>query len=176
MIFLILLSLLILVLIGFLFLPMELTINTFNNQYQITFKGLAKMWLEADKDSILKIGLKVFFFTRYFSPFDKRKKQVQKTRKGVKKKENKKKGWSLGQIIALLRTFRLKRFRLDIDTGDYITNAKLYPVFALINFYGLPCQINFRDTNGLILQIQNRPIHLLKSFINYKTKSHGFTI
>ncbi len=174
MIFLVFLSLFILVIVGFLFLPIELIINTAKNQYQLTLKGIARMWLEEDEDSILKIGLKVFFFTHYFFPFDKRKRKIQKTKERVKKK-NKNRKWSFGQIVGLLRTFELKRFWLDIDTGNYITNAKLYPFFALVSFYGLPCQVNFRDTNRLVLQIQNKPIRLLKSFIKYKTQSHGIT-
>ncbi|WP_350285345.1 hypothetical protein [uncultured Croceitalea sp.] len=170
MVLLILLLLITVVVIGFLLLPMELYVDTAKNQYYFTFRGLAKMWLESDPTEILKIGLKVFFYTHYFYPLRKKKKTKQ-----LKKRNKKRKRWPIGQIWALLRTFKLKRFWLDVDTGDCILNAKLYPLFSFASFYGLPCHINYNDTNRMVLQVQNRPIDLLKSFINYKTQHHGFT-
>lgn len=167
---LLLLLLTILVMTVILLLPMELYVDTDKNQYYFTLRGLAKIWLESDPTEVFKIGLKMFFYTHYFYPLRKKRKTKQ-----PKKQNERRKRWSIGQTMALLQTFRLKRFWLDIDIGDCIMNAKLYPLFSLASFCGLPCHINFNDTNRLILHIQNRPIDLLKGFINYKTQSHGFT-
>ena len=73
---------------------------------------------------------------------------------------------SFKKMLRLTRTFKVKTFMLNIDSGDAITNAKLYPIFSLLNYRGGNFNINFEGRNQLILQLQNRPIDLIKSFIN----------
>lgn len=152
------------VLIGLLLMPINLYLNTKYNQYYLTIGDFVKVWLEGDKEEILKIGLKIFFYRHFFYPLRKREIPEQK-----KKKTKKRKTWSVRKVSSLITSFKLKRFWLDIDTGDSIMNAKLYPLFSFANYYGIPCHINFNDTNLLVVHLQNRPINMIKSFINYKT-------
>lgn len=58
-------------------------------------------------------------------------------------------------------------FYLNIDTGDCISNAKLYPLFAFFNYKGGNFNINFEGKNRLALHIQNRPIKIIKTFFNF---------
>ncbi len=69
--------------------------------------------------------------------------------------------------LRLLKSFRIKQFLLNVDTGNCISNAKLYPVFAFLNYRVGGFNINFQGRNQLVLHIQNRPIHIIRSFINF---------
>ena len=53
-----------------------------------------------------------------------------------------------------------------MDTGNCILNAKLYPLFALLNYYTGNFYINFQGRNQLVLLVKNRPIDIIKSLIN----------
>ncbi len=143
-----------------LYIPVTLAIDTAYNRYELQVPGFAKASLEPDDEKLFKVKLNVLFFTTYFDPL--------KNRSLAKKKEKSpKKMVSYQQGIRLLKTFRIKKFWLDLDTGNYMVNAKMYPVFVLLDYYGVACHINFEGRNRLILRMQNRPIHLIKSFINF---------
>lgn len=143
--------------------PIALHINTTKNEYYVQLLGLAKASIEEHEKELLRIKLKVLFFNFYFYPLrknDDRKKKIEK-----RKNRSRKIGIQTG--LRMLRSFKIKRLYLDVDTGDSITNAKLYPLFAFINYKIGNLNINFEDRNQMILYIQNRPIRIIKSFINF---------
>ena len=101
----------------------------------------------------LKISV-FFFFKRWeleeliFKP----KKKVKKTR--PKKKTDYSKRFR--KLLNLIKTFRVTKCRIAIDTGDDVRNAWLYS----LNFYpGISRHlcVNFFDENYLLLEIQNAP-------------------
>lgn len=73
---------------------------------------------------------------------------------------------SARKMLRLVRTFKVQKLRLDMDTGDYVVNAKLYPVFMLLNRHVGSFHINFQDRNRLVMDVRNTPYRLIKSFIN----------
>ena len=85
----------------------------------------------------------------------------------AKKKRNGSVKFGFRKAIRMIKSFSIKQFYLNIDTGDVITNAKLYPVFAFFNFYTGGFQINFQGENQAIIHIQNRPINIIRSFFNF---------
>jgi hypothetical protein len=153
-------------LIALLFAPILVCLDTDKELYSIQFKGFFKMYLEANKTEVLRIKLQTLFRNFYFYPL--REKEHQK--KKIMRIKSKRK-WSipLSTAIRLLKSFKLKRFNLDIDTSNCITNAKLYPLFALLNYKYGGFNINFDGRNKLLLYLENRPIRILTSFINFKT-------
>ncbi|WP_372794506.1 hypothetical protein [Lutibacter sp.] len=82
-------------------------------------------------------------------------------------KTNKKIDFKKG--LQILKSFKIKRFNLEIDTGDYTLNAKLYPVFVFLNYNLGHFKVNFEDRNQLVLHLQNRPINIIKLFFHLKT-------
>ena len=80
------------------------------------------------------------------------------------KKVNKK--MSLETGYKLIKSFKIKQLLLDIDTGNCITNSKWYPVFYLLNNNLGGFNINFKGKNEMVLCLRNRPIYILKAFIN----------
>ncbi|NAS14448.1 hypothetical protein [Poritiphilus flavus] len=159
-------ALFLVLLISLLFAPIDLLVNTNKNKYKIRIKGLAKAEIEADESELLRIRLKVLFLKFYFYPL--RKRSASKSKRevtGVTRK--KKRQMPLKRGLKVLRSFRLKRLFLEIDTGNCISNARLYPLFALLNFYtDAMLHINYEGRNSLVMHVQNRPVNIIRSFIN----------
>ncbi|MGI9546853.1 MAG: hypothetical protein ACR2MM_06440 [Flavobacteriaceae bacterium] len=172
---------LILLLVGLLvyllYLPIDIVISTSGNQYYARIGVLGRARVEADDNYILRIQLKTMFLRFYYYPLKKRVKK-KKARKAVAKRYKFK--WAhLNIAIRVIKSFDVKRFVLDMDTGNCITNAKLFPLFAFLNYSSgdtpVNYSINFSDNNRLDMHIQNRPIRIIKSFINPKKLYHGIT-
>ena len=150
-----------------LYVPIILYIDTSKAQYFIQIKGLAKASIKGDASEIIKVHLKVLIFN--FEVYPLRKINFFTKPKGDKKAVKKKRLSSLSfkRILNILRSCKIKKFKAEIDTGDCILNSKLYPVFALLNFYkGINLSANFESKNNVLLAIENRPIRIIKLFIN----------
>lgn len=145
--------------------PIQIYIDTDTNQYFVGLKGLAKASFEPDKKELLKVRLEVLFFQRCFYPLKLSSKPKKSSK--IKKKKTRPRRTNLRKAVRVLQSFEVKRFALDMDTGDYVANAKMYPIFALLNQYVASFQINFEDRNRLVMDIRNRPYRILKSFINH---------
>ena len=159
---------LVVLLIGFLlWTPIIIRIDTETSDYYVQWRGLAKARIEGDEQEIIRIKLNVLFLNFNFFPLKrlgKKKKKKEYSEEKKKKKFNPKNGHI---ALNVMRSFEIKKFLLHLDTGDYVLNAKLYPVFFFLDrFYG-DFAINFNNKNRLALHVQNRPIFILKSFINY---------
>ena len=156
--------LLVLFVVALLFVPIQLYVNTDTSEYYIRVVGLARANLEPDKKELFRVRLKTLFFEHSFYPL---KKKVGKKGKTAKHKTKRKRNIRFKNFVRLLRSFEVRRFLLDIDTGDFVFNAKMYPIFVLLNRYVASFHINFRDKNILVMDIRNRPYKIIRSFINY---------
>ncbi|MFO7673214.1 MAG: hypothetical protein R6V74_05850 [Lutibacter sp.] len=147
--------------------PIVLFIDTKTNQYYLQVKGLVKASIESHDEELISIRLKVFFLSFYFYPL--RNIVIGNKKKTLKSIENKKKigkGISFKKGLRMLKSFKVKRLLIDIDTGDCILSAKLYPLFAMLNYHVGGFSVNFQGRNRVELHIYSRPIYLIKSFIN----------
>ena len=146
-----------------LFIPIVFFIDTATDQYYIQIKGLAKASVEKHLEELIRIKLKIVLFNFYFYPFS--KKSSLKAKKLIKKSSVKKrKRIGIRKILRMLRSFKVKRFLIDIDTGDCMTNAKLYPVYGLLNYGMGSFNVNYEGRNQMALYMENRPIYIIKSF------------
>ena len=144
-----------LLILGWLLLaPLQLQIDT--RIPEISFRwisvGKAKIVYEQDK-WWLKISV-FFFFKQWdlegliFKPKKKVRKNRPKTKRGLSK-------W-LRKLFNLIKTFRVTKWQIAIDTGDDVRNAWLYS----LNFYpGISNHfcVNFFDESYLLLEIRNAP-------------------
>ncbi|MHB1146077.1 MAG: hypothetical protein ACYC01_00625 [Lutibacter sp.] len=147
--------------------PIVLFIDTKTNQYYLQVKGLVMASIELHEEELISIRLKVFFLSFSFYPL--RNIVLGNMKKTIKSADNKKKigkGMDLEKGLRMLKSFKVKRFLFDIDTGDCILNAKLYPLFAMLNYHMGGFSVNFEGRNRVELHIYSRPIYLIKSFIN----------
>ncbi|WP_282162697.1 hypothetical protein [Ulvibacterium marinum] len=161
----VLFTLLFLLIISLLFVPIELYVDTITNEYYFRLRGLIKADIEGHEKELIRIRLNLIFGNFYFYPLRRiGLSQKGKTKKNVRKKKGKRMG--IGKVIRLLKTFTIKRLIIDMDTGDSLLNAKLYPVFTFLNHTMGRFSINFQGRNHLVLYIQNRPLNIIKSFVN----------
>jgi hypothetical protein len=68
---------------------------------------------------------------------------------------------SLGRVVALLRTFRVRRLHVAVDTGNYVYNAQFFPVAYALQRWGWDVGINWWDQNEIQLEVENRFSRLL---------------
>jgi len=158
-------SVLLILVICILLIPMVLYINTITNQYYLQAGILAKASLEGDQEELVRIRLRVLFLNFSFYPLKKSTTKKKKESTSVQTKKRKSIGFN--KAIRIIKSFKVKKFWLNIDTGNCISNAKLYPAFAFLNYRVGGFHINFEGKNQLVLQLQNRPIYFIKSFINF---------
>jgi hypothetical protein len=75
------------------------------------------------------------------------------------------------KILAVLESFKLNKFSLQLDTGDMALNGLLFPWFM-----GAGCMIhrkvgiNFADRNELILEIENNALRMVRAYLFTNTK------
>ena len=163
MVFTVVILSIILLLVILLLTPILICIDTDKDLYYIQLKGVFKICVETDKVEVLRIRFQTFFKDFYFYPFRQKEHPIKRPKK---MKSKRKWGISLTTVVRLLKSFKVKRFYVDIDTSNCITNAKLYPLFALLNYKYGGFNINFDGRVKLLLYIENRPIRILTSFIN----------
>ncbi|MCP4974828.1 MAG: hypothetical protein GY931_01585 [Maribacter sp.] len=149
-----------------LFLKMELIVDTANNEYYVQAKGLAKAKIVAHETELIQIKIYTLFMKFSFFPLKKSKKKKKKP-KTDKAAVRKSKTLEIQRLLRIARTFKVDQLLVDLDTGNCITNAKLFPSFAFFNYYGGQFRVNFEGRNRLLLKVQNRPIRIIKSFINF---------
>ena len=166
MILTIFLSLFLLLIIYLLFIPVILFIDTATNQYYIQLRGLAKASIELHSEEILIIKLRISFFNFYFYPLRKKRSSNTKKKKMIIRNGFKNiKKFGFRKILRVLRSFKIKNLVIDMDTGDWILNAKLYPILSYLNYKVGSFNINFEGRNRMALHMQNRPISIIKLFI-----------
>lgn len=91
-----------------------------------------------------------------------------------KKPERKQKGkgvaFTPGRLKpGLLKSFRLRRFELELDTGDYVLNAQLYPVNHIVYGDRVHISINWQNQDRLLLVLESRVIRILYHIVKIKT-------
>jgi len=153
----------VLLILGLLFVPIQIYIDTDTAQYFFRLKGLLKFSLEPDEKEVIKARMRFLWVDRSFYPLTKSfklKKQPDK-----EKQNSSRKRLGFRKIIRLLKSFEVREFKWDLDTGDYIANAKMYPAYAFLNRYRGHFNINFEDRNQLLVDLRNRPIWIIKAIV-----------
>lgn len=158
------LILIILFVLYLLWIPIRISIDTNQNLYQFQLKGLVKVMFVPDAIEVLKVNIKMFFMNFQFYPIRSKGKQKKEKRKPVTKRKT----WIKPKTgFGILRSFKIKEFKLELDSGDFITNAKLFSIYAIVNADYRNIQINFQNRNSLFLILENRPIYILKSIVKF---------
>lgn len=156
----VLLALVVLLLVAVLFAPLDFYVNTATQEYYMRLKGILKAALESHAEKVLRLNVSVFFMHFYFYPLQYTPKANDKPKPS---KAAKKQHWfAKTNWLQLLRTCTVKECTVDLDTGDYVTNAKLFPVMGLLNMTKGTFTINFEGRNNWLMHIQNRPVRILR--------------
>ena len=71
----------------------------------------------------------------------------------------------------MIRSIRIRKLLLDIDTDDFMLNAWLVPAFSMVNSGNIQMKVNFEGTSSLILDLRARIGTLLWIVVTNKYKS-----
>ncbi len=83
-----------------------------------------------------------------------------------KKKDGKSFKIKFSKIKAMLRTFKVNTFFVNLDSNDVMFNAKLYLVFLGLRIYtGKELYINFIGKNEIKIEIENNVARIIWAFI-----------
>lgn len=151
----IIISVLVLLIVMLLLLPLELEVNSDRGIYQVRLRGLLNIQLLPGSDG-WKVILRLFWWERDITA------QLWKPRKRKKAKKPGKRAWKMRPATAwkkirrLLASFELRRFRLILDTDDFILNAYLFPVVAFLCRKNRYVAINFMGQNSIDILMTNR--------------------
>jgi len=74
-------------------------------------------------------------------------------------------------ISSVIRSMRIRKLSLEIDTDDFLLNAWLVPFFSSMNSENIQMRVNFEGTSSLILDLRARIGTLLWIVISTKYKS-----
>jgi len=153
----------VLLVLGLLFIPIQIYIDTDSARYFLRLKGLVRLSFEPDEKEIVRIRMRFLFLERSFYPIT--DSHTSRKKHGKEKKMGSGRRLGFRKVIRLLKSFKVREFAWEMDTGDYITNAKMYPAFAFMDHYWGHCNINFQDRNHLRVDLRNRPIWIIKSIV-----------
>jgi len=146
--------------------PIKGFINTQTNQYYLQIVGLAKASVESDEKQWIRMRLNVLFFRFTFYPIKTMVSKKEMSSKDKPKKKKTRRRMDYKTFIRIIKSFTVEKFYLNIDTGNCIYNASLYPLFAILNYRMGGFHINFLGNNQLHLVVKNRPIRIIRAFIN----------
>jgi hypothetical protein len=153
-----------------------LYINTEQNIYYLKLTSIVKVQLLFDEELFL-FRLRVFFLSFKINPlksFKKKKSKEENEDKPVRKrkKSRKKRMFTFSQwrrmATDILRSFKIKVLKAEIDSGDVVTNAYLVPAFVFANRNNINLSASNSGSNSLELELQNRIIILLYIILKYR--------
>ena len=95
-----------------------------------------------------------------------RKKTIPPKKVLEKKKDGKSFKIKFSKIKAVLSTFKVNTFFVNLDTNDVLLNANLFPVFLGLRIYtGKELYINFIGKNEVKIEIENNMARVILAFI-----------
>jgi len=144
--------------------PLELQIDTRIPQACLRWAGIGRAVVTYEGDC-WRLNLRVLFFHKQWDLekliFKKRKKakDKRKRKKTIGKERNRAR-----KFLNVIKTFRVRKWQIAVDTGEVTKNAWLYA----LNFSPNTRQhlyINFTDENYLLLIVRNTPWKLAYAFL-----------
>lgn len=166
----VLLVLLLIVLVVFLYLffaPFYFEINTTDSTYRIRFHRLASISLKMI-DRSLMAEIKICWWIKRFELWPGKNgagKEARIDKTPVKAKKKRK--MPFRKIKAVLKSFKISKCSVSVDTGDMQLNGVLWPVFYLFKVRsGKDMRINFIGENKIILEVKNNLARMSWAYIS----------
>lgn len=160
-------GILIIILCWVLFAPLFLYVNTDEEKYSAGLKWFLNFNLIPDEDHLFCIRISVVFYSFNFFPLKKKEKKTKADLK-EKKSKKKKKRPALRTILLIknivwkiVKSFRLKKLYINMDTNDVMANAYLIPVFANLHRNNINLYVNYSGDFKVIINIENNIFRML---------------
>jgi hypothetical protein len=164
----ILLGILLLLILGFLFAPIVLYIDSDEQRLEVSQFPLTKIFFTFENYTVQP---HVRFLGVDIPVKNKKSESPAATKKKTKKKSFKRSAsaWRF-LIYRVWKSFRVTRFDVDIDTDNVVTNAQLVPVFLLASRGPVQLNSNYQGRVYVHLEVTSLPARLLWIFLQFLTK------
>jgi hypothetical protein len=151
--------------------PVIIVVDSASNRYFLNLPGIFQARL-VPTEELFHVKGWILFVPYRFNPFKKRKqKRKKKDAASDKKKKFKVPKGGVGMVKDAVRTIRVRKLDLDLDTDDFLLNAWLVPVFSLINLPNTRLHVNFEGKSTFLIDMRIRLGALLWVFIRNRYKS-----
>jgi len=145
-----------------LFAPFYLEVNSKTGLCGVRFHKLASARIYM-ADSSLFIDLKIIWWHKIIDLFAPREKQMKTEKKKIEKVKRK---IPMRKILSVIKSFKVNKFYITLDTGSMETNGILYPLFLWMGMrMKRNVTINFVNENELIVETENNVARMLRAYI-----------
>lgn len=138
-------------------------INSYHKLYYLSFGGVIRVEpIEVENQILVRISLPFYSFR--VDPLRSKKKVPRTERKPASKDKTgrpMKISFFLKSALEVTRTFSFRHLIVDVDTGDFVFNAKLTPILLVLNQGGGQFQVNYNGDINLWIEIENRLVRFL---------------
>lgn len=152
-----------------LWLPLELEIDTVHAMYTVRWRGIFGIRGVRGEEH-WRWFFTLFFWEKEWRRGPRKPKLAKPKAKKTKPPISARRAWTLAKN--LFHAIKTKRFRVDLDTGDFVSNAQLYPLFHAFSNRKRQLAINFNGKEELEILLQTRLWNLtgavLRSFVQPK--------
>ncbi len=143
--------------------PIIIRVDTTRSIYEIQVKGWLKTSFGLDEEGLV-IDSKVPFYRFKIHPLKKGESKAVTEQKKSKKRPS----FKLNRVKNIIRSFQVKILEVSLDTGDYVTNAQLFPVCFFLSRNNVSLSVNFRDFNHLRFEVQNSLWRMGTAYLNIR--------
>jgi hypothetical protein len=160
--FLLLPILLLIFLCYLLFAPFYLEINSKTGLFRVRFHKLASARIYMAENSLF-IDLKIMWWHKIIDLLTPKEKHMKTEKKKIQKEKAK---ISLRKILLVVKTFKVNKFYLTIDTGSMWLNGMIYPLFLWLGMrLKRNVMVNFVNENEIIFETENNLFRILRVYI-----------
>lgn len=144
--------------------PMYLIVDSRRNLVGFRWQTIGAAYLLLTRDDLL-LRTRIFFWKKDWRPLQWKRSKEKKERKKPSKKKKKKSWMNFRRVRRLLRSFRVKTLRINVDTDDYVVNSYLYPLFMLLDRSRQSLRVNYEGEFECRLEIENRGYRILNALL-----------
>ena len=149
------------------FAPFYFEIDSKINLLQFRFHNLASLRLVIEESGMM-IEIKVAGFSKQIDLLNQRI-LTNSDKPVVKKKTLRRNKISSKRIKQVIKSFKVNKCSVELDTGDVQWNGILFPFFFMIgNIIKRKVQINFEGRNELELEVENSIARMIWAYIYNK--------
>jgi hypothetical protein len=140
--------------------PIVLEIDSSRRKYGLYVKGIVGLEMLFEHGRLLFL-VRTWGWTRRIDPFR------ASTKRPANGKQSRRRKWHvpLRKVRHVLGSFHLQYLYVELDTGDYITNAYLVPLAELLRQYKRRVRINFHGDNVVRLRVTNNAGRMLLAYL-----------
>ena len=163
------LAILVILLVGFLVVPVSLYIDTDQGRYEVFQRPAFRFFAIIKNETIIPrlqiAGINVPLQSKRKPPV----KKEHKKSKGKTKFRRSASAWRF-LIERSLKSFTIKQAVVDLDTDNVVLNAQMVPLFLWASQGQVHLSTNFNGRVYFHLEVRNRPANILWIFLRFLTK------